>query len=175
MDSVHVCGGGFVLRPWEAQDLESLVMHANDPQVPLGLSDLFPHPYTREHGQAFLNGEVVDLSEPVRAIVVDGQACGGIALRLGQGERAGTAELGYWLGRSHWGRGLMTAVVGRFLEVMVPALDLHRIGACVLDSNPASARVLEKNGFVAEGCQRAIVRKADGLHDLRLFAWVGPR
>ena len=44
----------------------------------------------------------------------------------------------------------------------------------MLDTNPASARVLEKNGFVEEGCRRAAIRKPDGLHDVRLFGRVWP-
>ena len=44
MAEPRIEGEGFVLRPWRAQDLESLVRHANDERVPLGLSDRFPHP-----------------------------------------------------------------------------------------------------------------------------------
>lgn len=165
---------GFVLRPWRADDLDALLRHADDPRVPRGLSDRFPHPYTRADGEAFLAGRVVDLSDPVLAIEIDGEACGGIGLRLGSGERSHSAELGYWLGPAHWGRGWMTRVVAAYLDRTVPALGLRRVGANVLDSNPASARVLEKNGFVEEGLRRAAVRKPDGLHDLRLFGRLWP-
>ena len=50
--------------------------------------------------------------------------------------------------------------------------QLYRLQANVLDTNPASARVLLKNGFVEEGVQRAAVFKRAVLHDLRLFAKV---
>ena len=56
-----------------------------------------------------------------------------------------------------------------YLDWVVSALRLQRIEASVLDGNPASARVLEKNGFQEEGRRRAAVLKADGFHDLRLF------
>ncbi len=49
---------------------------------------------------------------------------------------------------------------------------LYRLQASVLDSNSASARVLQKNGFTEEGIQRAAVFKRGVLHDLRLFAKV---
>lgn len=166
---VRLHGAGFVLRPWRGEDLEALLVHADDPLVPRGLSDRFPHPYTRADGEAFLAGRVVDLDQPLLAIEIDGEACGGIGLRPGHGERAHGAELGYWLGRRHWGRGWMTGIVGTYLAWVVPALRLQRVEASVLDANPASARVLEKNGFQEEGLRRAAVLKADGLHDLRLF------
>lgn len=158
------------LRPWRDTDLESLVLHANDERVSRGTSDRFPFPYTRADGEAFLAGRVVDLAAPVFAIEIDGQACGGIGVRPGQGERRHGAELGYWLGHRHWNRGHMTRVVGAFAPWVMDALSLYRLQATVLDFNAASARVLLNNGFVEEGTQRNAVFKHGRLHDLRTFA-----
>jgi len=171
---VRIPGDGFLLRAWRPDDLAALLRHADDPEVPRGLSERFPHPYTRADGEAFLAGRVVDLDAPVFAIEIGGEACGGIGLRPGQGERAHAAELGYWLGRRHWGQGHMTRVVAACLDWAVPALGLRRVEANVLEGNPASARVLEKNGFALEGVRRAAVRKAGDLRDMRLFGRVWP-
>lgn len=168
-DGVRIDGEGFLLRAWRQDDLDALLRHADDPQVPRGLSERFPHPYTRADGEAFLAGRVVDLRHPVFAIEMEGEACGGIAVRPQAGERAHGAELGYWLGRRHWGRGHMTRVVAAYIDWVVPVLALRRIEANVLDVNPASARVLEKNGFTEEGVRRSALQKPDGFHDLRLF------
>ncbi len=65
-------GDGFVLRPWRADDLQALVRHANDDQVSRGVSDRFPFPYTRQDGEQFLAGKVIDLHDPVFAIEIDG-------------------------------------------------------------------------------------------------------
>lgn len=163
-------GDGFMLRRWRSDDLEALLRHADDAEVERGLSDRFPHPYTRADGEAFLAGSVIDLRQPVFAIEVDGEACGGIGVRPLDGERRIGAELGYWIGRRHWGRGLMTRVVGLFAPWVIDALRLQRLQATVLDFNRASARVLEKNGFVAEGVMRRAVVKHGRVHDLKLFA-----
>ncbi|MEL1265915.1 GNAT family protein [Pseudoxanthomonas putridarboris] len=171
---VRLQGEGFLLRAWRRDDLDALLRHADDPRVPHGLSDRFPHPYTRQDGERFLSGEVVDLDGPVFAIVIDGEACGGIGARPGQGERAHGAELGYWLGQAHWGRGHMTRIVGLFTPWVMRALDLYRLQATVLDFNHGSARVLQKNGFVEEGRMRAAVVKQGRIHDLRLFARIAP-
>ena len=157
------------LRPWRGEDLDALVRHADDAQVSRGTSDRFPFPYTRADGMAFLSGQVVDLSGPVFAIEIAGEACGGIGASRLAGERAVGAEIGYWLGRAHWGRGVMTRVVAAFVPRVADALGVLRLQATVLDFNVGSARVLEKNGFVAEGVLRRAVRKRGRLHDLRLF------
>jgi RimJ/RimL family protein N-acetyltransferase len=158
------------LRRWRADDLDALVRHADDPQVSRGTSDRFPFPYTRADGEAFLAGRVVDLSGPVFAIEIEGEACGGIGVRRLQGERAIGAELGYWLGRAHWGRGRMSRIVATYVPWVMASLGLRRLQATVLDFNHASARVLLRNGFTEEGLLRSAVLKHGQVHDLRLFA-----
>lgn len=158
------------LRRWRADDLDSLLRHADDPEVARTTSDRFPHPYTRADGEAFLAGKVVDFAQPTFAIEIAGEACGSVGVRGFAGERAHTAELGYWLGRAHWGRGRMTRIVGRYAPWVMRALRLYRLQATVLDVNPASARVLLANGFAEEGVQRRAVVREDGPHDLRMFA-----
>ena len=171
-DDFALPGDGFLLRPWRRSDLDALVAHANDAEVARGLADRFPFPYTHEDGERFLAGEVVDFSDPVLAIEVDGRACGGINAHPGSAERAHSAELGYWLGSALWGRGLMTRAVGVFAPWAMRELRLYRLYAGVFDFNAASARVLEKNGFEEEGAQRCAVVKRGRLHDLRMFAKV---
>src|SRR5690606_17322004 len=60
-------------------------------------------------------------------------------------------NLGYWMGQSFAGKGIMTEAVGTVLPFVFETLDLHRIHAAFLPHNMASRRVLEKNGFVEEG------------------------
>lgn len=162
-------GDDIRLRPWRASDLDALLRHADDERIPRGLSDRFPHPYTRADGEAFLSGRVIELSDPVFAIEIDGEACGGIGAHPFRGERSVGAEFGYWLGHAHWGRGVMTRVVAAFAPWAMAALALERLQAGVLDFNLGSARVLQKNGFVEEGLLRHAVRKRGRLHDLRMF------
>ncbi|RPE74602.1 GNAT family N-acetyltransferase [Vulcaniibacterium tengchongense] len=165
-------GDGFVLRAWRDDDLDALLRHADDAEVARGLGERFPHPYTRADGERFLAGEVIDPSEPAFAIEVDGQACGGIGAHPGLGERRRSAEFGYWLGRALWGRGLMTRVVAAFAPWAIDALGLYRLQASVHVGNPASARVLEKNGFEREGVLRCAVVKHGEPRDLLLYAKV---
>jgi RimJ/RimL family protein N-acetyltransferase len=61
--------------------------------------------------------------------------------------RDGVREVGYWLGREYWGRGLASAALAEFL-----AVDRERpLYGVVAEHNVASRRVLERNGFVLVG------------------------
>ena len=168
----HLEGDGFLLRPWRRSDLDALVRHADDEQVARGVSDRFPFPYAREDGERFLAGKVIDFRDPVFAIEIDGEACGGIGAHAGKGERSQAAEFGYWLGRAHWGKGTMTRAVALFTPWVMRELRLYRLQATVLAFNIGSAQVLRRNGFMEEGVQRAAVCKRGVLHDLRMFAKV---
>ena len=65
-----------------------------------------------------------------------------------------SAALGYCLGEAAWGRGYATEAARAVLEWAYAALDLNRVQAETDTRNVASARVLEKLGFVREGTLR---------------------
>jgi len=59
-------------------------------------------------------------------------------------ERDGNQEVGYWLGREYWGKGIATAALTELLAL----IKIHPLYAHVAKQNRASKRVLEKCGFV---------------------------
>src|SRR5512146_955322 len=99
------------LRPFRAEDADSLTHHANNRKISMRVRDRFPYPYTRQDAKQFL-GAVTRLdhnaTEFVLAIEVDGQAVGGIGVILGTDIERISGELGYWLGEQYWGRGVVT-------------------------------------------------------------------
>lgn len=64
------------------------------------------------------------------------------------------AEIGYSLNRARWGRGLMHEALGALLTHGFGHLALHRVEADIDPRNLASARSLERLGFVREGILR---------------------
>ncbi len=56
-------------------------------------------------------------------------------------------SLGYWLAATHWGRGIMSEAVGAMLAFAFERLNAPAVEATYLEENPASGRVMEKNGF----------------------------
>ena len=79
---------------------------------------------------------------------------GGLTLANVRRGVAQAGSLGYWMGESHAGRGMMTAAVGALVPFAFGALRLHRVEAACIPSNTASIRLLEKSGFRREGYAR---------------------
>lgn len=94
----------------------------------------------------------------------DHAALGGI----GFGGEGAVAELGYALGRAHWGRGYATKAVRAMIG------HAHGVGFAGLEAfsfveNPASARVLEKAGFVYCGVIRRNYPERGGVRRVRHY------
>jgi RimJ/RimL family protein N-acetyltransferase len=89
-----------------------------------------------------------------RVIVVDGEVAGTIGSWGDPGER----EVTYWIGRSHWGKGIATCALNAFLTVD-PSRPLH---ARVAHDNVASRRVLEKCGFRVVATERGFADARSG-------------
>ena len=65
-----------------------------------------------------------------------------------------SASLGYCLGEAAWGHGYATEAARSLLRWAFETLDLNRVQAETDTRNMASARVLEKLGFIREGTLR---------------------
>src|SRR5579863_4857351 len=156
-----------VLREWRDGDQPSLAKHADNPRVAQNLVDAFPNPYTLADADRWVakNSRI----EPQRAfaVIIDGEACGGIGFEPGTDIRRRSAELGYWLGEAHWGRGVMTEAVRAVVEYAFRNFDLEHVFAGLFAHNLASARVLEKAGFTFEGrLRRHMTKNGTTMDDL---------
>lgn len=162
-----------VLRAWRRSDIAALVGYANNRKIWLNLRDIFPHPYTVAEAERWI-AICESNREPTTnfAIELEGKAIGGIGCRLLDDVHWKTAEIGYWLGEPFWGRGIATAAVKQTTEYAFQALGLARLQASVFEWNPASARVLEKAGYVLEGRLRHSIFKDGRLADSLLYAQI---
>lgn len=144
-------------------DRDELVQIANDREIWRNLTDRFPHPYTAADAEEWLAACEAE-EEPTRsfAVEVDGRLAGGAGVKVRGSQRSGSAEIGYWLGRLFWGRGVATAITQALSAYAFETFDLERVEANVFGWNPASAWVLEKAGFQLEGClRRAVIRDGE--------------
>jgi [ribosomal protein S5]-alanine N-acetyltransferase len=66
----------------------------------------------------------------------------------------GTAEIGYMIGEAYHGRGIATAAVKLWIQMIFELTDIRKLTASVAEQNIASIRVLEKVGFKKEGLLR---------------------
>ena len=69
-------------------------------------------------------------------------------------EGSARAELGYVLGRAHWGRGYMQEALEALIGCVFESMGLRRLEAEVDTRNRASARLLQRLGFTKEGLLR---------------------
>jgi len=161
-----------VIRPWLPGDEESLVAHANNYNVWRNMRNRFPHPYTTDDAREWIRHTAEESPRTNFAIVVDGEAAGGIGLVLNGDIHRCSAEIGYWLGEAFWGRGVVTEAVRAITQWAFDNFNLSRIYAGVLEWNPASMRVLEKAGYQFEGRLRKAVVKQNQVMDEFIYSIV---
>jgi len=80
------------------------------------------------------------------------------------------AELGYWIGRRHWGQGLGPEAAGRLAHWALANLDIDRLVASVLVDNERSAAVLRRIGFKESGAGSQEFISRGGAMPVRLFS-----
>ena len=137
-----------ILKQWTIEDKVELIALCNAVDRTY-LSDRLPYPYSDADADWWM--EMVELNEGktgiFRAIVVDGRIVGSISVEC-DGNSRGRGEIGYMLSTDYWSRGIATKAVSQICKIAFEKLSVDCIGAKVYESNMASVRVLEKNGFV---------------------------
>jgi RimJ/RimL family protein N-acetyltransferase len=108
-----------------------------------------PHPYGPDDARFFLD-QVVPV-EWVWAITLEGADTLIGAVGLTPENDADTAELGYWLSRAYWGRGITTEAARAVVSFGFESLGLPVLTSGYFEDNPASGQVLHKLGFVEAG------------------------
>jgi 8-oxo-dGTP diphosphatase len=138
-----------VLRPLQASDAAPFHRLINDWEICRRLPDA-PFPYPAELAAEWIAAAAADRAAArAEQFALEEAATGlllGVAgLRLGKGQK--NAELGYWLGRAHWGKGYAEEAARRLLDWAFAALPLTHVAATVAADNEASIAVLRKLGF----------------------------
>lgn len=141
-----------VLRPPLASDLSEIARFLSDYEVVKNLSRV-PYPYDLEAGRAWLAAadrgwhdpdQMEDLSA---MITLDGNLAGCISLKSLQLN----PEIGYWLGRDYWGRGLMSEAAGAMVSWFFANTGHDVLAGEAMADNAASLKVLTKAGFKVTG------------------------
>ncbi|MGE5563470.1 MAG: GNAT family N-acetyltransferase [Bacillota bacterium] len=138
-----------LLRPGFPEDAPALASAIADEAIVRNLATA-PWPFRMRDAEAFL----AKPRDPVLPSFLIFERTDGpprLVGSCGLGRRpSGAVELGYWVARSHWGRGIATES-GRALVDIARALGLPQLEASHFIDNPASARVLDKLGFESTG------------------------
>lgn len=99
-----------------------------------------------------------------------GRLTGGISMGNIRRGVAQSAQIGYWMGEEHAGKGYMGAAIRLMLDHGFGVMRLNRIEAACIPENERSIRVLEKAGFQREGLLRSYLRINGAWRDHILYA-----
>jgi len=138
-----------ILRRWKDSDAEDLYKYASDPDVG-PIAGWPPHQSIDESREVIRN---VFNGKEAYAICLkeDGKAIGAIELKLNghtdMTERDDECELGYWLGKPFWGKGLMPEAAREILRHAFEDIGMSKVWCGYYEGNAKSKRVQEKVGF----------------------------
>ncbi|MFM8901049.1 MAG: GNAT family N-acetyltransferase [Burkholderiales bacterium] len=162
------------LRMLTDADAPSLALHANDEAVWRNLFDGFPRPYTLADAQGWCDAaQRGQKAGYVWAIVPVGSQdmVGCIGLRVESGWLRCSAEVGYWIGQTHWRQGITSEalkLVTQWAWATLP--ELTRIYAPIFAWNEGSQAVARSAGFVLEGTLKQSAIKAGVVIDRVQYA-----
>ena len=149
-----------LLRPGFPEDAPALAVAIADQAIVRNLAGA-PWPYRMRDAEAFL-ASPRDPVLPSLLIFERTEAAPALVGACGLGRRpSGAVELGYWIARSHWGRGFATEACAAVIEI-ARMLRLSSLEGSHFLDNPASARVLEKLGFTPLGILAPRMSRARG-------------
>lgn len=156
-----------IVRSPTLDDIGNLHARRNHPDVAV-LQD-WETPYPLEKAQALVES-VIEEGQPTNnewwlAIISrpDGVVVGDLALHLTSEGR--TAEVGYSLDREQWGQGYASEALAVLVDYLFDSLDVVRVFGMLDPVNVASARVLERTGFLYEGRTKKSYWKAGEFSD----------
>ena len=149
-----------IVSPWEVARYTSLI----------------PHPYQRSDAVAFIEGAMLDRNANTRHVFgierrIEGDLIGTIEINMGTGDDT----FGYCLGLDYWGQGYASEAALAMVRFAFQRAGKTELAAAVHPDNPASMRVLEKNGFayVHDNCglQGRCADVAARIYTLSADAW----
>jgi RimJ/RimL family protein N-acetyltransferase len=139
-----------ILRPWCEDDAEELYKYACDAEVgpPAG----WPPHTSVENSRDIIRGVLSAPETYAVCLKEDGKPIGSVGLKTGSNtdmtERDDECELGYWIGKPFWGRGLIPEASRELIRHAFEELGMRAVWCGYYDGNVKSRRVQDKLGFV---------------------------
>ncbi len=161
-----------ILRAFQMDDAPAVDKYVSEKAIAATTLNI-PHPYTLEmaeewigtHKEAFDNGQAVRFAITLGD---SGELLGAIGLEITAAHER--AEIGYWIGKPHWGKGYCTEAAIAVLQHGFDSIGLERIYATHFRRNPASGRVMQKAGMKHEGRLRHHIKKWGEFEDLEMYS-----
>ncbi|HIE74077.1 MAG TPA: N-acetyltransferase [Flavobacteriales bacterium] len=146
------------------KDIDSFVEFLNEKEIYINTLTI-PFPYTKENSEWFVSFVKKNKKEHGRiinwAIRNKEEKLIGV-VGFDNGIDGHKAEIGYWLAKPYWKKGIMSEAVKKICEIGFNEFGLSRITANVFEQYIGSARVVEKCGFTLEAACLKNYYKKDG-------------
>lgn len=163
-----------MIEPLAAIETRRLTLRAPDmadaPRIATLLGDLdvarmtsrIPHPYGLDDAEGFIAHCHASDPRTGRNFVVELEDEGVVGSLGFSTPENGYLEVGYWIGRQWWGRGLATEALQGALMWAAGDWRKRLVAAGHFADNPASGQVLVKAGFLYTGETRTLPSMARG-------------
>ncbi len=162
-----------ILRPLTRADAPSIQTVASICEMADTMISI-PHPYPNSEVEHYISKQLAEFEKGHSVTFVierkfERVFSGLIKVRDIEQEHS-QAELSFWLAVEAWGQGYISEALKPLLRFAFKDLGLNRLCAYHMVRNPASGKVLQKNGFIQEGLLRQRVRKWGVFEDVALLA-----
>lgn len=146
---INTVAPDYHLRPWHSDDVETYLSLLDDPDVWTWLPEAYPAPLTAEVAESLIELSNTSDHHQVQAVMRNGEVVGQARLEFDvDAENPAVAEISYWLGKTHWGKGIASELVPLFTSsCFARNPNINAIVARVHNDNKASRRALEKAGY----------------------------
>ena len=160
------------IREWKMEDAAELAATLNNKNIQDNLRDGLPYPYTEDDAKFYINEMLKADKNSVFAfaLTADHKVVGSIGVFRKDNIHSRTAEMGYYIAESFWGKGLGTCAIKQTCQYVFNNTDILRIFAEPFSYNIASCRILEKSGFKCEGVLRSNAVKNNQILDMKIYS-----
>ena len=160
------------MRKWNSSDAENFFKYMNNRKLTTNLREGFPSTLEQVKKAVDSFSCADESKQCCRAIDINGEAVGCVAIFLKENVYCKSAEIAYWLGEPFWGKGIMSHAVQQLCETAFEQYDIVRISAEPYAYNVGSRRVLEHAGFTLEGIMKKSVYKNGEFFDSCMYALI---
>ena len=151
-------------KPTKKINTKSLVSEIGDWEVAKWLSEV-PYPYTEQKAEEWLDN--INYDDLLFSIFRDNSLIGGVGISL---EEDNDFDLGFWIGRDHWGKGYATEAAMGLIQYVKEETNCKQITACYIKGNMGSSNVLRKLGFEEIGeCEEYFLSRKKTMPCIKLL------
>jgi len=155
-------------KPTKKINKKLIVSQIGDWEVAKWLSGV-PYPYTEQKAEEWLNN--INNDDLLFSIFRNNSLIGGVGLSL---EEDNDLDLGFWIGRDHWGKGYATEAAMGLIKYTQKEFNFKQIKACYIKGNTGSSNVLRKLGFEEIGeCEEYFLSRRKTMPSIKLLLKFG--